>query len=205
MELRGMMSAERGYEFKYPVTEERQPINVEQVANEHPQATEPKELWKYDYPDELQGMGSFNNFFTHNSRMFGFNGIPVSVLNADLKSMAEAYRTGDESILNSNSRTMWDQWNATTPNMVKNWAKTEKYWSVFEKSGDYVADVYAGAPTELMAEKQAYLNKLELEAFTRIIMGTKPISEFDVFVENWNSNGGAEIVAEVNEWHRANQ
>ncbi|MFV0400777.1 MAG: hypothetical protein ACK5LX_09210 [Oscillospiraceae bacterium] len=204
-ELRDQMKADYGYEFKYPITEERQPINVEQVAADHPQATEPKELWKYDYPEEVQGMGYFNNFFTHNSRLFGFNGIPVSVLNADLKSMAEAYRTNDESILNSNSRTMWDQWNETTPNMVKNWEKTEAYWSVFEKSGNYVADIYAGAPTELMAEKQAYLNKLELETYTRIIMGTQSIDEFDTFVDNWNSNGGAEITAEINEWYKNNQ
>lgn len=205
LELRETMSKDYGYEFKYPITEERQPTNVEQVAKDHPQATEPKELWKYDYPEELQGMGYFNNFFTHNSRLFGFNGIPVSVLNQDLKSMAEAYRENDESILTSNGRTMWDQWNGTTPNMVINWSKTEKYWTAFEKSGNYVADIYAGAPTELMSEKQAYLNKLELETYTRIIMGTQPISEFDTFVENWKNNGGLEITAEVNDWYKANQ
>lgn len=202
--IRNAMS-QQGYEFKYPVTEVRQPLNVEEIAKEHPQATEPKELWIYDYPEELQGMGFFNNFFTHNSRLFGFNGLPVTVINEDLKAMAEYERTNGGITLNSNSQTMLDQWNATTPNMVKNWAKTEAYWSAFEKSGDYVADLYAGAPTELMSEKQAYLNKLELETYTRIIMGTQPIDEFDTFVDNWNSNGGAEITAEINEWYKNNQ
>lgn len=203
-ELRDQMK-DQGYEFKYPITEERQPINVEQAAKDHPQATEIKELWKYDYPVEVQGMGYFNNFFTHNSRLFGFNGIPVSVLNQDLKSMAEAQRAGDESLMTPNGKTMYDQWNATTPNMIKNWALTEEYWSEFEKSGNYVADIFAGAPTELMSEKMTYLNKLELETYTRIIMGTAPVSEFDTFVENWKNNGGNEITAEVNEWYKSNQ
>ncbi len=204
-ELRELMSSEYGYEFKYPVTEDRDPINEAQVAADHPNATTPKELWKYDYPEELQGMGYFNNFYTHNSRVFGFNGIPVTVLNEDLKSMAEAYRSGDDSQLNSNSRTMWNEWNGTNPNMVSNWAQTEAYWSEFERSGNYVSNIYAGAPTELMAEKQAYLNKLELETYTRIIMGSSPISDFDVFVNDWNSNGGADITAEVNAWYNANK
>ena len=52
-----------------------------------------------------------------------------------------------------------------------------------------------------MVEKQAYLDKLELEYFTGIIMGTRPIEDFDKYVEEWKANGGDQITAEVNEWY----
>ena len=54
-----------------------------------------------------------------------------------------------------------------------------------------------------MQEKKAYLDKLELETFTNIIMGQAPIDEFDVFVENWKKSGGDDISKEVNEWYQS--
>ncbi len=44
------------------------------------------------------------------------------------------------------------------------------------------------------------LEKLVLENYTKFIMGVTPIEQFDSFVQNWNSLGGAEITTEVNEW-----
>lgn len=52
---------------------------------------------------------------------------------------------------------------------------------------------------------EEYLDKLELETFTRIIMGTEPVDAFDTFVEEWNANGGEAITAEVNEWYQSMQ
>lgn len=52
-----------------------------------------------------------------------------------------------------------------------------------------------------MIEKSSYLEKLELECFTNIIMGSEPIEAFDTFVEEWMNNGGEQITAEVNEWY----
>ena len=52
-----------------------------------------------------------------------------------------------------------------------------------------------------MVEKQAYLDKMELECFTGIVMGTRPIEDFDKYVEEWKANGGDQITAEVNEWY----
>lgn len=204
LEIREMMEKDYGYTFKYPVTEERTPINLEEVARDYPNAAQPRELWKYDYPAELEGMGYLNNFYTHYSKLFGFTGEPVTVLNRDLKNMAEAVRTGDMSLLTVNGKSMWDEWTNSNPNMLTNWGNTEAYWSAFEKSGQYVADAFAGASTDLMIEKKAYLDKLELETYTRIIMGTEPLDAFDKFVENWMNNGGSEITVEVNEWYAAN-
>ena len=64
-------------------------------------------------------------------------------------------------------------------------------------------DAYAGSLTKAMQEKKAYLDKLELETFTNIIMGQAPIDEFDVFVENWKKSGGDDISKEVNEWYQS--
>ena len=183
----------------------REPLNREEIAAKFSTVAEPTQLWKYDYPEELQGFGFFNDYFTHWAYIQGFTGAPVTVLNRDLKSMAASYREKDEKLLTFEGLKMMNQWNNSHPNMISNWAQTEKYWSDFEKSGNYVADYYAGATTDLMAEKSAYLKKLELETCTRIIMGDKPISEFDKFVENWNKNGGSDITREVNEWYNNNR
>ena len=37
------------------------------------------------------------------------------------------------------------------------------------------------------------------ETFAKIIMGKADISEFDTFVENWKSQGGDQILKEINE------
>lgn len=53
--------------------------------------------------------------------------------------------------------------------------------------------------TDLMQKKKVSMDDLEKKVFLEIITGKKPIVEFDNFVEQWNSMGGTEITAEVNE------
>lgn len=55
---------------------------------------------------------------------------------------------------------------------------------------------YGTTPT--MEKKQAALDKLQTEAFVKIVMGEKPIDEFDKFVDTWYKMGGQEITDEVN-------
>ena len=43
------------------------------------------------------------------------------------------------------------------------------------------------------------LKKMEEETFSKIVMGKADISEFDTFVENWKSQGGDQILTEINE------
>ena len=204
LDIRQMMEDEYDYIFKYPITEEQQPYNTEEVARDYPNAVQPRELWKFNYPAELEGMNFMNNFYTQRSRIQGFSGEPVSMLNKDLKSMAEAVRANDLSLLTANGVTMYNEWTDSNPNMLTNWAKTEAYWTEFAASGQYIADAYAGPSTDLMNEKMAYLDKLETETYTRIIMGTQPVDYFDSFVQEWMNNGGTEITAEVNEWYQSN-
>jgi len=51
--------------------------------------------------------------------------------------------------------------------------------------------------TETMTQKWANLEKVELDMMLKIIMGEKPIDEFDKFVNTWKSIGGDDITAEV--------
>ena len=67
-----------------------------------------------------------------------------------------------------------------------------------------IRDQYFGVPTPGMGKYKADLNKLEIEYFTKIIVGNLPIDAFDDFVEEWKKKGGDEITKEVNEWFAAN-
>ena len=48
-------------------------------------------------------------------------------------------------------------------------------------------------------QKWANLKKMEEETFSKIVMGKADISEFDTFVENWKSQGGDQILKEIND------
>ena len=61
-----------------------------------------------------------------------------------------------------------------------------------------VYNAYNGQ-TETMETKWANLKKMEEETFSKIVMGKADISEFDTFVENWKSQGGDQILKEINE------
>ncbi|MCA1291418.1 extracellular solute-binding protein [Paenibacillus sp. alder61] len=70
----------------------------------------------------------------------------------------------------------------------------------YEKNNQLLFDAFAGAPTETMIERQTLLDNLQHDYFVNIILG-EPIEQFDRFVEEWNRLGGADITAEVNQWH----
>jgi len=51
--------------------------------------------------------------------------------------------------------------------------------------------------TPTMDRKWANLKKLEDETFFAIVMGNKPLDEFDTFVADWKAQGGDEITSEI--------
>jgi putative aldouronate transport system substrate-binding protein len=63
---------------------------------------------------------------------------------------------------------------------------------------------FFGAPTNAMVEKNPTLAKMELETFSKIIMGDS-IDKFDSFVEQWKKLGGDDITKEVNDWNQKNK
>jgi putative aldouronate transport system substrate-binding protein len=56
---------------------------------------------------------------------------------------------------------------------------------------------YGSTPT--MDSRWADLQKLENEAFLKIIIGDQPVSSFDDFVTQWKRLGGDQITKEVAE------
>ncbi|KIL40758.1 ABC transporter substrate-binding protein [Gordoniibacillus kamchatkensis] len=63
---------------------------------------------------------------------------------------------------------------------------------------------YYGPATPTQVEKGASLDKLMDETFTKIIMGSAPIDEFDKYVSSWKKLGGDDITKEINDWYAKN-
>jgi putative aldouronate transport system substrate-binding protein len=72
----------------------------------------------------------------------------------------------------------------------------------YMKPKNTVFNEFYGAPTETMILKMQTLNKMQLEVYTKIIMGA-PIGTFSKFVGDWHKLGGTQITKEVNEWKKA--
>ncbi|WP_235848603.1 extracellular solute-binding protein [Litchfieldia alkalitelluris] len=64
-----------------------------------------------------------------------------------------------------------------------------------------IPNYFTGPPTKTMERRWEMLNRSEIETYTDIIYGKKPIEAFDEFVENWYSSGGEDVTKEVNEWY----
>ena len=95
-----------------------------------------------------------------------------------------------------------DKWN-----LDSDLAKTNlpRLVSLLVGGAPYVNDKYIpvynadSGQTETMQAKWANLKKMEEETFSKIIMGKADISEFDTFVKNWKSQGGDQILKEIND------
>ncbi|MCM3746601.1 extracellular solute-binding protein [Paenibacillus pasadenensis] len=62
---------------------------------------------------------------------------------------------------------------------------------------------FQGAPSETMQSKGALLNKLESEAYLKIIYGEKPVDYFDEFVKEWRASGGDQVISDANAWYES--
>ncbi len=196
-ELREMLAAE-GYVWHYPVTEPLEPTNADEVKEKYAHVAEPKLLWTYEYPAELVGPGFMNDFYTHGNMTYGFYGRLCSRANNDYASISAAVKAGfDESLLTEEAKSTWSGWYQSNPKMLSTFATSYDIWNDL----DIVVNKFSTSDTPTMIEKKAYLQKLELETFTGIIMGAKPIDAFDQFVADWKANGGDQITTEANEWY----
>jgi putative aldouronate transport system substrate-binding protein len=66
-----------------------------------------------------------------------------------------------------------------------------------------ITNQFYGAKTDSMVQKQSTLDKLQLESFTKILMGASAVDAFDQFVADWKKLGGDAITKEVNDWYSA--
>lgn len=120
-----------------------------------------------------------------------------------------ARKAGDLSVLKGEPKVIQGNIEAFIAGDTSQWGWNKIYGvdGVFGVLDDYIQndqllrEKFVGAPTETMVERLSTLEKMEVEAFVKIIMGESSIEAYDEFVENWNKLGGEQITKEVNEWY----
>ncbi|MFC5648635.1 extracellular solute-binding protein [Paenibacillus solisilvae] len=81
--------------------------------------------------------------------------------------------------------------------------QVQGYGKIVEQAEASKVNVFNGAPTPTMKKKWELLEKIKQETFSKIIFGNAPVSQFDTFVNEWNSTGGDAVTQEVNEWYQS--
>lgn len=121
--------------------------------------------------------------------------------------IAEAVKANDPGKLNLEEQNYYEQYRKWKGGDPSGWAYSRVFgpedsaYAVingYKTNGLVLPNAYVGAPTQSLVEKGATLGKLQLETYTKIIMGT-PIEEFDKYVGTYNSLGGAAIAKEIAE------
>ncbi len=99
----------------------------------------------------------------------------------------------------------YDQYDIQYWNTQQNWAMWIRAYALMVGGSPLVDNRIHGVPsitysqTKTMESRWGILQKLEDEAFLKIIMGMAPLDTFDDFVEKWIEQGGAAIIQEVAE------
>ncbi|GIP31864.1 extracellular solute-binding protein [Paenibacillus sp. J2TS4] len=99
----------------------------------------------------------------------------------------EQYLAGDTN--------MWNEWAISKPG--GSFAIMHQY----HEENRYQMDEFYGTLTPTMLEKKGLLDEKAKEFFTKIIMNSIPVDDFDKFVDEWNKLGGEQMTREVNEWY----
>ncbi|MFD0671110.1 extracellular solute-binding protein [Cohnella sp. GCM10027633] len=135
---------------------------------------------------------------------------PQKNLQAHLK-IVEAFKSGDTSALNAEEKGYYD-------NIVKfknGDNANAQFEKVFGETGSFVAmndyvtgnlfkmDEFYGASTEAMKNRLKTIQQAVLEYYTKVIMGSDSIDNFDKFVDQLNKLGLSDVTKEVNEWDAA--
>ncbi|WP_164545699.1 extracellular solute-binding protein [Paenibacillus albus] len=113
--------------------------------------------------------------------------------------------TAKEDILDVAEKPIFDQVKSEKDNPKKDLNNYKTYLAWMEGNGvvsrnklNNVFNEFTGT-TPTMEQSFTTLSDLQTKTFLEIIMGKKPISEFDSFVASWNKMGGEQITNEVNE------
>lgn len=125
---------------------------------------------------------------------------------SDNTMIQEALKSGDESVLKTpSSKSQYQFVKEYQGGDLAKWANNAIFgpggsWSVL---ADYLnkdlvfTSAYVGPPTQTMISKGPSLRDDQATTFTQIIMGAKPIDEFDAWVQRWHEQGGNQILEEV--------
>ena len=74
------------------------------------------------------------------------------------------------------------------------------YNTVVDTLDQAIKDQYLGPTTENMTQYMPDLDAMQQSVFAEIIIGSRPLDDFDQFVEDWKAQGGDIITEEVNAW-----
>ncbi len=133
----------------------------------------------------------------------------------DYYAVQEALKSGDASKLNPTAKGYYDGIVSYRDGNLNGWMNEVLFGSEdnsaygilshYKKNNEFMTNAYLGAPTPTMQKSGPALKDLQVEQFTKIIMGEEPLEAFDTFVENWKKQGGTQILNEVNEWFKQHQ
>ena len=150
-------------------------------------------------PDECQFNGSFmRDYLAGKVTIDDFDHVQYAVLADALPNLydtkLEPYDNYDIQYWNINS----DAWGRAYATLVGSLP--------IVGAEPYTEAVYSltYSQTETMTKRWTNLKRLEDETFLKIIVGNAPIETFDTFVEDWKSQGGDKITAEVDEFVNGN-
>ncbi|MBO9604865.1 MAG: extracellular solute-binding protein [Paenibacillaceae bacterium] len=146
-----------------------------------------------------------------NYTVFQYAPIKGGIPNANLAShyaVVNALKSNDPGKLNAEQKGYFDTINQYRKGDLTQWFRDR----IFGEEGSYgvigyyndnklpMINEYAGPPTKTMVEKGSTLQDLEIQTFTKIIMGNS-LDDFDKYVKDWKSLGGDAITQEVNDWY----
>ena len=122
--------------------------------------------------------------------------------------VSRALEKNDESLLDpkaAGQKIFWDSIHMWREGNIDGWTYATIYGAQellynYNKNDQLYMTKYIAGPTDTMVEKGSTLEKMELEMFTKIIMGEASVDTFDEFVANWKKLGGDAITAEVAKW-----
>lgn len=123
----------------------------------------------------------------------------------DYEALKKAKDTGNAEELPTHLKGSWElikQYKPGTQTDIKVWSEHSIFIEGLKAATDEASvynDMAFYGKTKTMDTKWVNLKKMEDEIFLKIIMGEKPVDEFDEFVKVWNSSGGEEITEEVRE------
>jgi putative aldouronate transport system substrate-binding protein len=160
------------------------------------------------YHTEMVGDKEYKHFREHVLQAVGSN--PTGGNYVHYQKVTAALDSGDPSGLDQEQKGYFDkilQYNEgdrSTWGTMRVFGHESAYKMIDElyKDKDYNIKFtqFIGAPTPTMIEKKSTLDKIQLETFTKIILGD-PLDSFEKFASDWKKLGGDAMAEEVNAWY----
>ncbi len=209
--LRNEKDLREKFEFSYPETELRDPINQDKVDAGEEDA-------KFDYPEDVIGPGFMNIGRTHNS----------PGLHLYCNNRATSYKTNVKTVMDvflQNNRDVeatknalsgsTKQWFVTTcMQTTDGFGQAEAIYSMLKnnlildealESGKiehtYSVANYQNAIKSVKDNWQK-LSTMEMEYVYAIVKGERPLDDWDKFISEWKAQGGDQILKDVTEYNK---